>query len=221
MLKIGAVTIAAATVAITSIAVWPTAEAAPNTPAVRPRAAAMKTPAMRPHAARPTTVAADDSPCAVVARHIVGVSLAGLETAAEDHAVGVQRVTVELEERCRRDSWSQRELSCMLANEYPRTVAKCRPAEPLPSVDGPPTPVAADVDVACPVVGAHVADLMIEAGMLEDLNNVAAIALEEFDELPVRVVNACSEETWSEELRRCYAAADRSGQVVACNLRWR
>jgi RNA polymerase sigma factor (sigma-70 family) len=219
MLKIGAVTIAAATVAITSIAVWPAAEAAPRR--VMSDGSAVKPAAMPTHAARATPITADDSRCAVVARHIVAVSLAGLDGAADEHAVGVERVTEQLEARCRHEAWSPRETSCILASEYPPTIARCRPAEPLAPVDGPPAPVAADVDIACPAVGAHVADLMIETATLDDMNNVAAVALADLDDLPVAVPDACSDEMWSEELRRCYAAADRYGQIVACNLRWR
>jgi hypothetical protein len=62
---------------------------------------------------------------------------------------------------------------------------------------------------------------MIETAALDDLNNVAAVALADLDALPVAVLAACAEEMWTEELRRCYAAADRYGQIVACNLRWR
>jgi RNA polymerase sigma factor (sigma-70 family) len=219
MRKIGAVTIAAATVAITSIAVWPAAEAAPRR--ATSDAIAVKPAAMPTTAARATPITADHSRCAAVARHVVAVSLAGLESAADEHAAGVERVTEQLAARCRHDAWSHEELSCMLASEYPRTIARCRPVDPLPPVEGPPAPVAADVDIACPAVGAHVADVMIETAALDDLNNVAAVALADLDALPVAVLAACAEEMWTEELRRCYAAADRYGQIVACNLRWR
>jgi hypothetical protein len=108
-----------------------------------------------------------------------------------------------------------------MAAEYSRDLVRCVPAPPAQPVEGPPAPVGDDVDISCQSVGAHMADLMIESASLDDLENVAANALEDFDELPAQAIESCTEYTWSENLRRCYAASDRYAQTVACNLRWR
>jgi RNA polymerase sigma factor (sigma-70 family) len=246
MSKLGAAYVAAVTVAVTvtTIAVWPIADAAPRRTAPRASpAAAGKTPDPSPRSTRgssthtpsapppsPASPASPASPvapvrgnasCAAVARHIVALSLVALEGSAKAHAAGVQRVTEQLEERCRREPWSTREIACMTAADHSWTIEKCRPAPPQQPVDGPPAPVGADVDISCASVGGHVADLMIESTTLDDLGNVAAAALEDFVELPAGVVESCTADAWSDDLRRCYAASDRFAQTVACNLRWR
>jgi RNA polymerase sigma factor (sigma-70 family) len=224
MSKLGTLSVAAVSVTLVTTAVWPTSYASPPPTAhhaTAPKKAAPIRPAARPAPAAPAVRVAASADCAHVVRHIVAVSLASLEDAAKAHAAGVQRVTEELEARCTRESWSQREIACLEATVFPGPLEKCRPAVHVAPVEGPPAPVDADVDVSCPSVGAHVADLMIEQLTLDDLANVAAVVLTDTAELPAGAIKNCSDDSWSEPLRRCYAAADRFGQIVACNLRWR
>lgn len=231
MLKLGGFTVAAATVAITGIAVWPSAEAAPRPIAVHRAMAhkeankdSKKDALAKPPSAHPSAAAtprAAITSCSDVARHIVTVSLDAFEDAAAEHAEGIRRVASQLEERCRKEAWSQREIACMMAGDFSATIAKCRPAPRAQPVEGPPELVGDDVDIGCAASGAHLGDLMIESTSLDDLDNVAGQVLEDFRELPAQAVEACTRDAWPEDLRRCYAAADRMGQIVACNLRWR
>ena len=220
VMKLSAATVAAATVALTTIALWPTADAAP-----RPRATPKPTPAAThaaaaPRISRPVPPSASAT-CTKAVHHILDVSFKALEEPAKAHPDGVLRVTRELEERCRKEAWSTRTTACLNAADYSRDLAKCLPAPPAEPVEGPPAPVGNDVDISCKSAGAHMADLMIESASLDNLENVAANALEDFDELPAQAIESCTEDEWSEDLRRCYVASDRYAQTVACNLRWR
>jgi RNA polymerase sigma factor (sigma-70 family) len=224
MLKVGAAAIAVATVGLTSFAVRAAADAAPpSAPSRRVVTVTKTTPASRPRITPATAPSARaSSSCTTVVQHIIDLSFAALESAAEFHKDGIARVRRELEERCRREPWSAREIACMQAAQpYSDALAKCRPAPPREPVEGPPAPVGADVDVSCARVGAHMADLIIESSSLDDLNNVASVALLDFTALPAEAVQSCIDYKWSLDLRRCYAASDRYTQTVACNLRWR
>lgn len=221
VMKLSGVTIAAASVALTALTLWPTADAAPRKRVTPPKPAATHA-AAAPRISIPARPSSNASAaCKKAVRHIMDVSLEALEGPADAHPDGVQRVTHELEERCRKEAWSERQTTCLVAAEYPRDLAKCVPAPRAQPVEGPPAPVDADVDISCKSVGAHMADLMIESASLDNLENVAANVLEDFDELPAQAIESCSNYEWSEDLRRCYAASDRYAQTVACNLRWR
>lgn len=226
-MKLSAVTAAAATVALTTVTLWPTADAAPrrratSKPAAKSAPAAPPASTPAPRTAKPASPSATASAsCTKVVRHILDVSFMALEGPREAHPDGVQRVTHELEERCRKEAWSPGATACLFAAEYSRDLEKCVPAPRPQPVEGPPAPVGDDVDISCKAAGAHMADLMIESTSLDDLGNVAGNALLEADELLSGAIESCTEDAWSEDLRRCYAASDRYAQTVACNLRWR
>jgi len=108
------------------------------------------------------------------------------------------------------------ERACIAKADDEIALKACRPDPPKPVYVRAPTPVAADVDVSCTVVGTHVGELMIDSmeGTYQD--NVAARVLVDADALPAQVREECGRASWSEPVRRCFAAATKFDQIVAC-----
>ena len=175
-------------------------------------------------AATPVRDTSQPATCAMAARHILAVALAGSETELKEHAERVERVVARLEDACRDEQWSASQLACVMAADATRGVDRCRPKSPASEVDPAAVgvrPVGAEVDVSCAVVGQHVAELMIDKLSDTRADDVAAAVMVDPDELPGQVKEECGVEDWSDSLRRCYAAATRFDQIVICNVQYR
>lgn len=157
--------------------------------------------------------------CDSTADRVVAVSVQRFHTVVDrDTLAGIAD---EVADTCREERWSAAERACIAAATDERALKRCRPD--APAAPRPPAPalVDPDVDVACPVVADHVAQLMIDSLAGTQQDNVAARALVDTDRLPTRVREECARAAWPEPLRRCYAAATRYDQIVACNVAYR
>jgi hypothetical protein len=138
------------------------------------------------------------------------------ETAAREHERDRARVTKRLEEACTNDRWSVAERTCVSAADDVAAMTACRRA--WPAVDSR-TPLVRTANLRCETVGPHVAGLMRDQLASLAPENIAAAVLVDAGDLPAQVTAACTGEQWSEQQRRCYAAATRFANIVACNQR--
>lgn len=149
--------------------------------------------------------------CEAAVRHIVDLSIADFDISVKDHVAGIRRTTAELEQQCR-DEWTADQRTCMLAKTAAKQVETCLPR---PKPTRPVLPVLG-ADQPCDALGAHVADLMLAhmRGVRQD--NVAAAIIEEPDELTSGVQDECVDEQWTDDQRRCFAAATAFDQIILC-----
>jgi len=218
MWKIGALGIAATTVAVGTVVAWQRSDAKPS-PAGAPSAPhpATEASAATPHAAPPpalpvsATVHAtgDDgaTDCAAVGRHMKDIAADD----ASDAWMGPM-ATSRFEQMCRDVRWSQSTLDCVLGADDAWNASLCKGTRTLAS---PPALAPLDTDVSCSAIAPHAVDVMIaEVASAPPVKRAGFEAAR--SKLTKMMEIKCAGAPWTETQRRCAAAATSSTVLEIC-----
>ena len=150
---------------------------------------------------RASAMAADVNDCAAVGKHLAELqadATHGPDQRPDDESLDT--CGSQYQSLCETQGWSADRRSCTLAAGDLINAHLC--AGQVPASE-PPTSVPAEL--ACSVIGPHVASLMQSAGFHQDMTD-----------LPQQLEAGCNIGNWSLELRGCFAAATTIDALKAC-----
>lgn len=219
MWKIGALGIAATTVAVGTVVAWPHGDARPSParpPGAQPAAIAdgTATPraAARPALPVPAAVRAtgDDSArdCAAIGRHVKDLAAAD----ASDASMGPM-ATSRFEQLCRDLQWSPSTIACVLTADDAWNASLCKGTRTPVS---PPALAPLDADVSCSAIAPHAVEVMI-ADLTASAPPEKRAGFEAArPKLTKMMETKCAGAPWTETQRRCAAAATSSTVLDLC-----
>ncbi len=226
MWKIGALGIAATTVAVGTVVAWPRSDAktAPGT-AKDTRTArghdvvaanAGTAPASSPtlpsplapsgHHARAEDSAGAD--CAAVARHMMDLAIAETplpqNMKPQDSEWMARLATSQFEQLCRDSQWSASTIACVLAADDMWNAMLCKGTQAPPS---PPPLAPPGTDISCAAVAAHAFEITTASIASQVPPEQRAAINAQRPQITKMIENTCTTGAWSETQRRCAAAA--------------
>jgi RNA polymerase sigma factor (sigma-70 family) len=223
MWKIGALGIAATTVAVGTVVAWPRSDAkvstdrtASNSPTGRDQVVAARTGV--PQATSPTLPAPSPAhrtarveggaDCSAVARHMVDIAVAEIPMPSnmkpQDTEWTARLVTSQFEQVCRDAQWSPTTIGCVLAADDMWNAMLCKGAQTMAS---PPPLAPPGTDIGCPAVAAHAVEITTASIASQVPPEQRAVIDAQRPRMTKMIEQTCTTGAWSETQRRCAAAA--------------